>query len=327
MLFNSGEITLTFAPVNYPEKYTGMFVKSGGKSYVRGKFAPLSCSTPEMLEEQWNTSFDSGISGKWQIEVKQEKIHICCGEKKLSFCIEDHVCGKFKLSRQEYRKNQNWLTAKLCFEQLDTRMEAVILEGITTPESDYICWHIRYAVPVDFRQDKRWEDYLALAFDVEENISVSNFVPNMLCRTSEKRICSSNCLRIEDTCGTYSLLFSGVGNFQRGTEQLDWLFHVADESVFERDITFSFGSEQPTLLARSLNSGLLPLDKRPDDLPVLTNPEICLECRISQNKWLVSNISAKTIIPILPPGTVLHAMNGELIDSLKPWQLGELTLE
>jgi hypothetical protein len=206
-------------------------------------------------------------------------------------------------------------------------MEGVILEGITSPESDYICWHLRYAVPVDFRQDKRWEDYLALSFDVEENIPVSNFVPNMLCRTTEKRICSSNCLQIEDACGTYSLLFPGVGNFQRGAKQLDWLFHVADESVWERDITISFGSEQPSLLARSLNSGLLPLEKIPADLPVLTDPEISLECRISQNKWLISNISDKVKTPVLPQGAVLHAMNGKEIVSLEPWQLGELILK
>jgi hypothetical protein len=203
-------------------------------------------------------------------------------------------------------------------------MEAVILEGITSPESEYICWHLRYAVPTDFRRDKRWEDYIALAFDVEENIPVSNFVPNMLCRTAEKRICSSNCLCIEEACGTCSLLFSGVGNFQRGTGQLDWLFHVADESVLERDITFSFGSEPPPLLARSLNSGLLPLDEIPADLPVLTDPEISLECRISRNKWLISNLSGKIKTPILPPGAALNAMNGEQIVSLGPWQLGEL---
>ncbi|MBR2910469.1 MAG: hypothetical protein IKC05_02555 [Lentisphaeria bacterium] len=323
-LFNPGEIPLAFAPVVYPEKYAGSFVKSGGKCYVKGNFAPFSCTVPETFDDQWETSFESGIAGKWQIQAEKEKIRVCCGNKKLSFSIEDHVCGRFELTRQEYRKNRNFLTAKLCFEQLNTRMEAVIMEGITSPESEYICWHLRYAVPADFRRDKRWEDYLALAFDVEENISVSNFVPNMLCRTVEKRICSSNCLRIEDTCGTCSLLFSGVGNFQRGAGQLDWLFHVADESVLERDITFSFGSEPPPLLARSLNSGLLPLDEIPADLPVLTDPEISLECRISRNKWLISNLSGKIKTPILPPGAALNAMNGEQIVSLGPWQLGEL---
>ena len=204
-----------------------------------------------------------------------------------------------------------------------------MLEGITSSESDYIFWHLRYAAPGNFKEDARWEDYLALSFDFPGDGCISNFVPNMLCRTEEKKICSSSCLKLENAETSCSLLFAGVGNFRRTQDKLDWLFHVADESVFERDIVFSFGSQQPALLARELFTGLLPLDNLPENLPVLNDPEISVECRIAENKWLLSNVSDQFKNIVLPEGAEMFASDGSKLSPavLAPWQLGVLQVK
>ena len=328
-LFNSGEIPLPLARITCPEMYSGKSFKFGNQHYVTGNFAPFTCSPASEANTLFQTSSVEGRAGKWIIRAEKEKVLVQYGEKNIVFSIRDHLSGDFKLNRAEYGVSDSYLTAKLYFEQLENRTEFVLLEGITSSESDYIFWHLRYAAPGNFKDDARWEDYLALSFDFPEEGCVSNFVPNMLCRTEEKKICSSNCLHLENAGKRCFLLFSGIGNFCRTQDKLDWLFHVADETVFERDIVFSFGSQQPALLARELFTGLLPLDNSPENLPVLNDPEISVECRIAENKWLLSNVSDQFKNIVLPEGAEMFASDGSKLSPavLAPWQLGVLQVK
>jgi hypothetical protein len=133
-------------------------------------------------------------------------------------------------------------------------MGALIMEGITTETADYIEWNLRYVCQEQFEEFCRWNDFLGLAFEYENTTAIRNFVPSMMNETKDERIITSSCLELVDR---YSLLFPGAGNFRREDSKLYWLFHVASETVYERRMIVSFGSEMPALLSRGLQSGLI----------------------------------------------------------------------
>ena len=322
-LFNASEVTLAFAEVKYPEKFSGELFRFGGKNYASGNFAPFHKAKTNTIPGETKISNEYGKVGNWLVQVQNDKIVVEKSGEHAVFVPVDLQQGAFALQSAEYRTQGEWLTVRLIFMQSGKRLETVILEGITTADANYIEWNLRYAAQDHFNEEKRWEDYLALSFEKKENAVLRNFVPSMMCETKEDHIISSNCLEIADE---YSLLFTGAGNFVRGKDQLHWLFHVASETVYERKLILSFGNEVPALLSRGLQSGLIPVAEIPDSFPVLSDGTLSLECRIGKNQWLVSNLSAEKRVVTLPENTSLISMEGNAItnSTLAPWQVAIL---
>jgi hypothetical protein len=216
-----------------------------------------------------------------------------------------------------------WLTARFVFLYPGSRMGALIMEGITTETADYIEWNLRYVCQEQFEEFCRWNDFLGLAFEYENTTAIRNFVPSMMNETKDERIITSSCLELVDR---YSLLFPGVGNFRREDGKLYWLFHVASETVYERRMIVSFGSEMPALLSRGLQSGLIPAAGIPETFPLFMGENISLECRIEPGKWLISNVSDRRNTVQVFGNYAVFAMDGtEISDKvLLPWQIAIL---
>lgn len=331
-LFNPSELPLPFAEIKQTENYHGACFKFSNRCYASGDFPPLSIgkNADPSSNSAWRESIRIIKSGKWTIELIDDKVSVIYNKIKAVFSVTDHLNGDFHLRKALLRTNGFWLTVELFFDQLKGRMDSILLEGITTTSSDYIEWHLRYASSSNFIESARWDDYLALTFETGETTKLFNFVPNMLCETHEEKICSSGCLQMKDRSeNSFSLLFDGLGNFHRSKNNLNWLFHVANESVYERKMAISFGNNPPYLLGRALQSGLYPVNELPRQLPLLSNPCISIEHCIASGKWLISNVSEQRQRVKLPNGTHLTAMDDSILEppELSPWQLAILVFD
>ena len=322
-LFNPAEVVLPFAEVKNPEKYSGEVYRFCGRVYAAGTFAPLALGKSQQIKSAAVRSSEHGMCGGWTVEVQNDQIVVEKNGKRSVFAPVDFKSGAFQLQSAEYLTENGWLTARFVFLYPGSRMGALIMEGITTETADYIEWNLRYVCQEQFEEFCRWNDFLGLAFEYENTTAIRNFVPSMMNETKDERIITSSCLELVDR---YSLLFPGVGNFRREDGKLYWLFHVASETVYERRMIVSFGSEMPALLSRGLQSGLIPAAGIPETFPSFMGENISLECRIEPGKWLISNMSDRRNTVQVSGNYAVFAMDGtEISDKvLLPWQIAIL---
>ena len=321
-VLNPAEVPLTFAELRNGEKFDGKAFTFCGRNYLSGNFAPMKAtgSAGDQSSEDFTVSRTEGVLGDWYIAVKDQNVIVRKGAKSSEFSPIDYKQGKFRCESAVYQSNETWLTARLMFVRTEPEPEMILLEGITTKDSDYLEWTVKYSGRNGFSESKRWEDFLALSFAITPETKLRNYVPAMMAETKEDKINSSCCLELVDSC---SLLFSGAGNFYRQDNQLFWLLHVANESAWSRKIVISFSEKTPALLSRGVLTGLYPAEKLTEAFPDM-NGALAVECQISEREWLVSNITEKDLA--LPSDLQFKAMDGSALNgALKPWQLAILT--
>ncbi len=325
-VFNPGEVPLTFAELRHAEKFSGETFDFCSRKYLSGRFAPLKVSAPDKIQNSGmqKISENAGSSGDWKISVHNEQVVVNKGDKSASFTPVDSLHGSFRCESAIFRNDENWLTAEIIFTRRTPEPDIMILEGITTKDSDDLEWTIRYSGRNGFSESDRWNDCLGLEFEITPETGIQNYVPTMLAETKEEKIMSTYCLNLP---GKYALLFAGAGNFYRKKEKLLWLLHVANETVWNRKIVLSFQEKTPALRSRGLLSGLYPASCVTEPFADASTGGYSVECQIAPHQWLISNTCGTVQKLELPSGCKIKAMDGTEIkcNTLNPWQLAILT--
>ncbi|MBQ9787030.1 MAG: hypothetical protein IJW33_02540 [Lentisphaeria bacterium] len=307
---------LSFARVNFPERYCGKLKNHGVFVYAAGNFTPCSTAAADHGCADTRSITDPGkiSAGSWQIALDGNRIIMERQGKRSVFSAVDSRSGELTPVKSSFSTDENWITAEITLISAEPSASLVTLRGITTADAEYIDWQIS-TIPGEFSPRNRWENYLALSFECNDDSDVKAFTPNLRHTVKKARIYSAYFLQLEN----FSLLFDAVKFFHRHDGRMDFLFHVADETIHQRRITVDFSTEFPLHRSRALATGLFPADEIAC-LPPFETADVSVEAALAPDRWLISNLSADSITPKLPETYTLTDLKGSRISALMPAQ-------
>jgi hypothetical protein len=334
-LYNAAETSLCFGRLKSPELFSGKGrVQLGGSTYAVGQFESFSAREPFDITEVTDASLPFK-NENWNIRAgKDGKIIIYYKGQKISVSPVDKKLGYFELLKSEFKKYGALNFASFIYQQNHMKVQSVILNVVFSDESDYLEINVKYSPRNNFDTVAKWEDYLALEFDVFSDLKdVWRFNPNVRSLTLEDKIASPYYLAVESGAGVCtSLMNEGASLYEveRNNGKIKWLFHAACETVHERRMAIAFNKKDAFQLSRAWGQGFLPVSSISNKFLSEQNWDgISVEDFVEPNVILISNL--KDVEHEFPVGNIVSAENmvGENIlnDSkikLKPFELAQL---
>lgn len=334
-LYNAAEAPLHFARVRFPKLFTGGgIVQHRNFSYAAGSFDAFTAADPTAVGMLSNCAADE--CGDWKVCSKASGVEIIHGGRRISFRPVDRKQGYFMPLKSECRKAGPLRFATFTWSLDSSSIQLLETTLVFTDYSGHAEILVRYTPRADFAAASKWDDYLALEFDVGEPLKkVFRFNPNFRSPTAEDRVASPCYLAVEGGDGkTLSLLNEGTPLYEldRGGGKVKWVFHVACETVHERRMALAFGGGDSFHLSRAWAQGVLPLKKVENEfLGEHAWDGISVEDVVGPNTLLVSNLRDSVNESELGQGASFRPLvYGKPEDSstlsLKPFELGLITI-
>lgn len=303
-MYNASETMLGFARFKSCVNVDGKgIVSHDGSVYAAGPFKAFSSSELAASIEMKDSAlpFDNGV---WKIQVDSLKIVVSYNGQKISFSPVDKKCGRFKLFKVELKQAGTLNFAKFTWMLEEAGIQTVSTTIIFNEDSDYAEIAVKYSARNNFDAADKWSDYLALEFDTGSAIdNAFRFNPNVRSLTAENRVASPYYLATESAAGNaVSFMNEGASLYELDREggKVNWLFHVACESVYERRMGIAFGKTDAFQLSRAWGQGVIEVAGITDDWLSRQNWNgISAEDFVESDIMLISNIkSCKNDLPI-----------------------------
>ena len=297
-LYNAAEAMLSFAKLKSSLKFDGKIaVHYDGKVYAIGPFKAFSSSEARAMSEMKDATlpFDNGI---WKIEIESSKIALSYKGQKFSFSPIDKKNGQFKLLKSELKKAGALNFAKFTWMLENPDVQTVLTSVVFSDDGDYAEINVKYSPRHSFDAAVKWSDYLALEFNTDSSIdSAFRFNPNVRSLSAENRVASPYYLAIESSDKTSaSFMNEGASLYEldRKNGKVNWLFHVACETVHERRMGIAFGKTDAFQLSRAWGQGLLNI--KSEISPLLEDvdwQDVSVEDFVTPDTLLISNLSGR----------------------------------
>jgi hypothetical protein len=247
----------------------------------------------------------------------------------------DRKNGLFELIDSKIATTPDSITIRMNHMLAGDAVQTVLTDVKCAKHANFAEFDLRYAPRGDFDAKDKWSDYLALEVDCGAPLEkIWRFNPNVVSETRENRVASPCFLTVETKAGKkLSILNEGAFLYEldRGTGKVNWLAHVACETVHKRGMAILFGDYEPLSFSRGWSA-------RRNGLPVRTNSdsplfefieahaEISFECFTSPATVLISNLTNREITLPSPASLSIANLAGENIVSggnlnLKPFEL------
>jgi hypothetical protein len=193
--------------------------------------------------------------------------------------------------------------------------QAAAVTVLTTADAPLAEIAIACAPGREFATRDKWSDCLALT--VETGCELRNLVrfnPNVYAETAEDRVASPCCISMTTTRGRVSLLNEGAFLYaaDRAAGRVDWLFHVAGESVHERRMALLVDDRlDPFQAARAWSQGVVPAPRVARPWPTVAEGWHLLsaEALVDDRVLLVSNLAGECRTFTLSAAEVTRAVD------------------
>ena len=336
-LFNASEVPLCFARVRYPDLYSGKgAIRYGDAVYASGPFkafaAAVSDKTDEIKDDR--LPFDNGI---WKISVEGADVKMGHKDKKISFSVADKKHGRFELLNTGLKKSGALNFAEFFWVLKSPRLQSAITTVVFSDDGDYCEIGVKYSPRNDFDAVTKWNDCLSLEFDAGSELKdVFRFNPNVRSATCEDKIASPYYLAVETQAGGIASFMNegdAVYEVDRVNGKVNWIFHVACETVHERRMALVFGEKDAFRLSRAWGQGLVPI--KAVNNKFLGDQEwdgISVEDFISPDTLLISNLKdSENEMELKKTASFRNMVEGNNRDSskikFKPFELGMMTIK
>lgn len=298
-LYNAAEVELPFARVAGEAAEQKHAIACGRHAYAVGPFTPFALTRPTRLPSGWSEAELPLKAGAWTLDMDEfDRVCLRHRQRCLPVVPVDSRHGAFKpvtvtASRcgPLLRLEVLYRTPTAEFQQL---ANVTVLLTATSPLAEITA---AYAPGRDFDVRSKWSDKLTLQFDCGcELRRLRRFNPNVYAETAENRIASPCCITAETAAGPVSLLNEGSFLYEadRAAGRIDWLFHVAGESVHERRMAVLLDdAPDPFQLARAWSQGVVPLARVTRPWPVVAEgwDRLSAETLVGDRVLLVSNLA------------------------------------
>lgn len=331
-LYNAAEVALGFARVKYPALFSGKgTVCHGNAVYAAGPFGAFSAARPTVAGELTNAG-----NCNWEVRAEGSTVAIGYKSNKILFAPVDRKRGRFELFKSELKKDGVLNFAQFFWISQNPHLQLVLTSVVFADGCDYVEIDVQYSPRNDFDVVSKWDDYLALEFSAGAGLkNVFRFNPNVSSLTSENRVASPYCLVVETAAGNAaSFMNEGAVLYELDREngKINWVFHVACETVRERRMALAFGKKDPFRLSRAWGQGVLPLNALNNQFLTEQNWDgLSVEDLIEPDTVLVSNLKDTDVECPLINIVSAENMAGEKVLNnskikLKPFELALIKL-
>lgn len=334
-LYNAAEVTLPFARVVGAPAMAKGVIAVGAHRYAVGPFKPFTRRTAATAPSGWSAVELPCQAGRWRLTLNGEgRLLLRYGQRGVCIVPRDSTHGTFETVR---------VTASRCggLHRLEVLYRASIagcqqvanLTVLLTPDSPLAEITVSYAPGRAFDVRNRWADNLALELDAGHELDrLVRFNPNVYSETAEDRIASPYCLTAVTKEGPLTLLNEGAFYYQadRSAGKLEWLFHVANETVHERRLALLLGEvSDPFQLARAWSQGVTPAERPVRAWPAPSGgwEGLSVETLTDARTLLVSNLSSEPRSFVFLAGDIRRGMDAEGHNRLRPARGRHVELE
>lgn len=293
--FNPSEVTLPFTAV-CPEI-------PGSKNYLRNVPAMGTVPIPSSAGTYKTVPLPIR-KGKWLLDMDADgAMCISYGGANVRCRPVDRQRGYSKLVESEAFECDGMNIVRINYLCDSENVQTVLLKVVFAEDSPFIEFNLSYAPRNNFDPLVRWNDYLALEIDFGQRLEkVWRFNPNVRSLSAENRIASPYYLAVETSDSRQASLIN-EGSFlyelDRASGKVNWLFHVANETVAKRRMGFVFGTDDAFMLSRAWSQGVTVVKAAEPQAVLKTlanfNGQISLEDFVAPDTLLISNLKDKEV--------------------------------
>ncbi len=318
LLFNACGVDLPYARVAHADRYTGAALPTWcGEALAAGPFPAWQTSTATPVAPDWTPATLPATCGAWKVSLSNHGELVVEQAGPRATCLPtDSRFGNYAPLRTEARQTGPFLAIDAIYMNRTAGAGTVEVALLLHAQATQISVRVRYAPGRDFDVGNRWADKLSLAWHVGAPVArLYRFNPNVESETREDRVASPNYLAAVTTTGTrVTFLNEGAFSYEadRAGGLVHWLFHVADEKVWTRQMAFAFDLPNPLELGRGWSTGVVPAAAPLRAWP-LTGADwnqVSAETFTDDDTLLISNLRQEPV--------TLHAAGGCAVQPLRP---------